>query len=117
MMRDYLHPIERNRSLSALLRRAVKDTYKRQNKSSRNYARKKNPDPPAGPPEIITATRTQIRCRGALRTSHDGRFKTSHFERRKFDVPVSPRRCRGKELEWRINSRWQLCNRYNSYMP
>jgi hypothetical protein len=69
MMRDYLHPIERNRSLSALLRRAVKDTYKRQNKSSRNYARKKNPDPPAGPPEIITATRTQIRNAKELRAA------------------------------------------------
>lgn len=67
MMRDYLHPIERNRSLSGLLRHAVKDTYQRGNKSSRNYPRKKNPDPPAGPPEIFTATRTQIRDAKELR--------------------------------------------------
>ena len=61
MMRDYLHPIERNRSLLALLRRALKDMYKRRSKTSRNYARKKNPDPPAGPPEVHAATKAQIR--------------------------------------------------------
>ena len=69
MMRDYLHPIERNCSLLGLLRRAVKDTYTRQNKSSRNYARKKNPDPPAGPPEILSATRAQIRHAKHLRAA------------------------------------------------
>ena len=69
MMRDYRHPIERHQSLSGLLRLAVKDTYQRQNKSSRNYARKKNPDPPAGPPEVLTATRAQIRNAKELRAA------------------------------------------------
>jgi IS4 transposase len=60
MLRDYLHPVKRGCSLSALLRRAQRDTYQRKNKASRNYPRKKHPDPPAGPPQILTATTTQI---------------------------------------------------------
>lgn len=69
MLRDYLHPVERDRSLSALLRRALRDKYSRQNKTSRDYPRKKHPDPPAGPPEILTATASQIRRARELRTA------------------------------------------------
>jgi hypothetical protein len=43
--------------------------YKRRSKASRNYARKKNPDPPAGPPEILAATRVQIRDAKELRAA------------------------------------------------
>lgn len=60
LLRDYLHPLERGQSLPASLRRAVRDAYPRQNKTSRNYPRKKRPDPPAGPPEVLLATRAQI---------------------------------------------------------
>ena len=61
IMRDYKHGIQRHGSLSSMLRRALKDNYVRQNKSSRDYPRKKPPDPPAGPPEVLDATRDQIR--------------------------------------------------------
>jgi hypothetical protein len=69
MMRDYLHPAERNRSLSALLRHALRDKYSRKNKTSRDYPRKKHPDPPAGPPEILNASAHQIRLAHELRTA------------------------------------------------
>jgi hypothetical protein len=59
-LRDYLHPAERKRSLAMLLRRAVRDTYPRKDKASRDYPRKKQPDPPPGEPEIKTATQPQI---------------------------------------------------------
>jgi hypothetical protein len=64
-----LQPLPRHCSLSTLLRRALKDLYVRKNKSSRNYPRKKNPDPPAGPPEIVTATRAQIRHAKGIRAA------------------------------------------------
>jgi hypothetical protein len=60
LLRDYRHPVERGKSLPACLRRALRDGYPRKNKTSRNYPRKKRPDPPAGPPEILLATREQI---------------------------------------------------------
>jgi len=69
MLRDYLHPVKRDCSLSALLRRAQRDQYLRKNKTSRDYPRKKNPDPPAGPPQIITATASQIRHARVIRTA------------------------------------------------
>ncbi len=69
VMRDYLHPAERQRSLSSLLRNAVRDKYERKNKSSRDYPRKKRPDPPAGPPEIINASRQQIQLARELRSA------------------------------------------------
>ena len=69
MLRDYLHPVKRDCSLSALLRRAQRDKYPRKNKTSRDYPRKKNPDPPAGPPKILTATASQIRHARNLKTA------------------------------------------------
>lgn len=68
-LRDYLHPVSRHGSLPALLRRALRDEYLRTSKSSRDYPRKKKPDPPAGPPEIKTATPAQIRQARDLRTA------------------------------------------------
>ena len=56
VLRDYLHPVERFRSLRALLRQAVRDGYVRQDKTSRDYPRKKPADPPAGPPQILVAS-------------------------------------------------------------
>ena len=69
MLRDYLHPAQRNGSLAALLRRALRDPYHRKNKTSRDYPRKKRPDPPAGPPEILTASAAQIRLARELRSA------------------------------------------------
>lgn len=69
MIRDYLHPVQRNESLAALLRRALRDEYPRRNKTSRDYPRKKQPDPPAGPPEIKTATAAQVRQARGLSTA------------------------------------------------
>lgn len=60
MARDYLHPIAKGCSLNHLLHRALRDTYQRRNKASRDYPRKKKADPPAGAPEISRATPAQI---------------------------------------------------------
>jgi Transposase DDE domain len=69
LLRDYLHPMQRSRSLSALLRQALCDRYPRSNKASRNYPRKKHPDPPPGPPKIKTATAAQVRLARELRAA------------------------------------------------
>lgn len=69
ILRDYLHPVECQSSLKGLLRSALRDTYRRKNKASRDYPRKKQSDPPAGPPEIQTATATQIQLARELRTA------------------------------------------------
>lgn len=68
-LRDYLHPAQRQRSLAMLLRRALRDPYPRKDKTSRDYPRKKRPDPPPGEPEIKTATAAQIRRARELRTA------------------------------------------------
>jgi IS4 transposase len=68
-LRDYLHPAERKRSLARLLRRSVRDQYPRKNKTSRDYPRKKQPDPPPGEPEIKRATPAQIRRARQLRNA------------------------------------------------
>jgi len=60
MMRDYRHPVQRGCTLSSLLRCALRDQYTRTNKASRNYPRKKRPDPPAGAPEILKANRDEV---------------------------------------------------------
>ena len=67
-LRDYLHPVG-NRPLALLLRRAIRDQYPRRNKTSRDYPRKKQPDPPAGPPEIKTASHAQRRLARQIRTA------------------------------------------------
>lgn len=69
MLRDYLHPQERGRSLAALLRAALRDEYPRKDKTSRGYPRKKQADPPAGPPEIKNATVAQVRRARDLRAA------------------------------------------------
>jgi hypothetical protein len=68
-LRDYLHRAQRQRSLAMLLRRALRDPYLRKDKTSRDYPRKKRPDPPPGEPEITTATAAQIRRARELRTA------------------------------------------------
>jgi hypothetical protein len=69
MLRDYLHPAQRQGCLPALLRHALRDSYRRKDKTSRDYPRKKQPDPPAGPPEILTASTAQVRRARELRTA------------------------------------------------
>lgn len=69
LMRDYLHPAERRRSMALLLCTAVRDKYERKNKSSRDYPRKKHPDPPAGPPKILQASKQQIQLARQLRSA------------------------------------------------
>jgi hypothetical protein len=66
MMRDYLHPAERGHSLRERLQTALIDSYQRCHKTSRNYPRKKQERPP-GPPQLLTATQTQIQQAQALR--------------------------------------------------
>ena len=68
-LRDYLHPAQRKRSLAMLLRGALRDPYPRKDKTSRDYPRKKRPDPPPGEPEIKTATAAQVRRARELRTA------------------------------------------------
>jgi Transposase DDE domain len=59
LLRDYRHPTERGNDLKRQLCTALIDDYKRQNKASRDYPRKKQETPP-GPPRITKASRTQI---------------------------------------------------------
>jgi hypothetical protein len=58
-LRDYLHPTEPNQRLCERLRHAIIDPYKRKNKTSRHYPRKKR-ESAAGPPAILTAQRWQV---------------------------------------------------------
>jgi hypothetical protein len=60
MMRDYRHPSQRGQRLCDRLRGAVVDCYQRQNKSSRNYPRKKQESPP-GAPQLTNASKRQIK--------------------------------------------------------
>jgi hypothetical protein len=66
MLRDYQHPVERNATLRDLLCRALVDTYKRCNKSSRDYPRKKQ-ERPAGKPRLVNATPKQKKAAKAFR--------------------------------------------------
>jgi hypothetical protein len=59
LLRDYLHPIERGYRLRDRLGAAAIDKYRRKNKTSRGYPRKKQERPP-GAPKIIDASETQI---------------------------------------------------------
>jgi hypothetical protein len=58
-MKDYRHPAECGWRLRRVLREATIDSYARQNKTSRNYPRKKKETPP-GRPVINIATPQQI---------------------------------------------------------
>lgn len=64
-------PPEPGITLPQLLQSAVLDNYKRKNKASRGYPRKKR-EKPAGPPQIITATSTQVRLARRLKHSNKG---------------------------------------------
>ncbi len=66
MMRDYLHPAEPGQTLRDRLQTALIDPYHRENKTSRNYPRKKQETPP-GPPQVIPANNTQIQQAQAIR--------------------------------------------------
>ena len=68
MLRDYLHPVERGRSLRALLRRALRDEYPRQYKASRDYPCQKRRKP-IGPPEILPASRARTTLARRLRAT------------------------------------------------
>lgn len=59
MLRDYRHPSERHCRLRDRLREAVIDSYLRNNKTSRDYPRKKKESPP-GAPQIQRASEQQI---------------------------------------------------------
>lgn len=67
LLRDYRHPRERGDQLRGQLKRAVIDTYQRQNKTSRDYPRKKKESPP-GKPCVLKATTIQRQRAEALRT-------------------------------------------------
>jgi IS4 transposase len=58
-LRDYLHATERGQRLCQRLRQAIIDPYRRRNKTSRHYPRKKREHAP-GPPLILRATRAQV---------------------------------------------------------
>jgi IS4 transposase len=66
MLRDYLHPVCRGATLCDRLREAVIDQYQRQNKTSRDYPRKKKETPP-GPPTISRASARDITLAETLR--------------------------------------------------
>ncbi|MBI3465861.1 MAG: hypothetical protein HY000_22820 [Planctomycetes bacterium] len=66
MLRDYLHPAERGRSLRDRLRMATIDPYERRSKDSRDYPRKKRETPP-GPPQIALASPAQRQQAQTLR--------------------------------------------------
>jgi hypothetical protein len=65
MLRDYRHPVERDATLRDHLCRAVIDTYERNNKTSRDYPRKKK-ETPAGKPRIVNATPKQVEAAKAF---------------------------------------------------
>ncbi len=60
MLRDYRHPSQRGQYLSDRLRNAVIDSYHRQNKTSRDFPRKKQESPP-GTPQFINASKNQVK--------------------------------------------------------
>lgn len=67
MLRDYIHPQLKGCTLDSLLRDAIKDDYKRGDKTSREYPRKKKEKPP-GKPKITVATKEQRNFAQQIRT-------------------------------------------------
>jgi hypothetical protein len=59
-MREYRSVPDPGESVTELLDCALIDSYERKNKASRDYPRKKQ-EPGAGPPQIVKATRAQVR--------------------------------------------------------
>jgi hypothetical protein len=80
MLRDYLHPTERGRSLCDRLRTASIDVYQRQSKDSRGYPRKKRETPPGA----LACDNKSRTCRRCCRADHT------------FTVPSPP-----AETSWR----------------
>ncbi|QDT31233.1 Transposase DDE domain protein [Thalassoglobus polymorphus] len=68
---DYLHPQQKKDRLHHLLRKALLDEYQRQDKSSRDYPRKKQ-ERPAGKPKINKATPEQIQTAQNIKQSKKG---------------------------------------------
>jgi hypothetical protein len=66
IMRDYQHRKIRGESLCALLQASVIDSYNRENKTSRNYPRKKK-ESPASAPRITPASQQQLKLATTLR--------------------------------------------------
>jgi hypothetical protein len=60
MMNEYKSAPDKGQDLRSQLKRAVRDTYKRKSKASRNYPRKKQ-EKPIGPPQITLANQQQIK--------------------------------------------------------
>jgi hypothetical protein len=67
-MREYKSPPDRGERLRQLIDRALIDPYKRRNKTSRDYPRKKQ-EQSAGPPILQKATRTQVQL--AMQVKHE----------------------------------------------
>jgi len=72
-MREYKSRPDPGERLTELLDRAILDPYKRKNKTSRDYPRKKQ-EQAAGPPIILKATRSQIAIAKELKTQHNKRL-------------------------------------------
>jgi hypothetical protein len=68
-LRDYLHPAQRKRFLATSLHRALRDPYQRKDKTSRDYPRKKQHDPPPKKPKIRIATAKQVRLAQQLQNA------------------------------------------------
>ncbi len=60
MMNEYKSVLDKGEDLRSRLKHALKDTYKRKSKASRNYPRKKQ-EKAAGPPIITVATKAQVK--------------------------------------------------------
>jgi hypothetical protein len=75
-MREYKSRPDPDESLWHLLAVALIDSYQRVNKHNRSYPRKKY-EPPAGPPLITTATRSQIRLAKHLQDTIDNKGLTA----------------------------------------
>jgi hypothetical protein len=69
--RDYLHPQQPKHRLRAMLRQALLDEYQRQDKTSRDYPRKKK-ERPAGKPTIQKATKDQIKTAQQIKHTQKG---------------------------------------------
>jgi hypothetical protein len=68
-MREYKSKPDPGERLEEMLDRAIIDSYKRKNKTSRDYPRKKE-EQAAGPPIILNATRAQIRMAKEVKIEH-----------------------------------------------
>jgi hypothetical protein len=72
-MREYKSPPDRGERLRQLIDRALIDPYKRRNKMSRDYPRKKQ-EQSAGPPILRMATRAQVRLAAQVKRELEKRL-------------------------------------------